>query len=700
MPPRRGKWPSPGSKALRGATARARGKPRDFFSSSPGMSTPAEGFSMRDEARNTASHHSSLGWPSGDAKLRQRPVTFVSAGVIDPLKDDQLSEVSSKPDVTEDFSVDVTEPVGDTDKVGNANMLVNESIGLPEFETTIKTAEQEVIVIEPLVQESASRTSDQPSEPQGKASNDLFFFDLAEDQPTVDPSIPPPKIPSPRSSCGGSDSSEEVILFRGRARNSRAAAQRNRFALPDATIAPSKTPVDRRDEIITATSNDPESRGMKSPTQLAGNRSRSKHGGSRVPKHRNEDDEDEILADYIANMAANPEDDFISSLLQSSTTYRDLGGDDDAINLGSEDETSPRGDGLLDAEAAESEGSGSSDGEGDGFAIESGDQDMDADMDDEELARVLAKQEELGMGSDELLLFTSSFAQTGSGKSQRKRPVNSGSGQVHRGSASATQVADAFDNLDLADWSHLTGQTRKRRGKQPPSFNVSDSEMEAALKTAWQRDKERKKDRKLEREALRAEGLLGKNVNPDDLRIKYLSGMKLDDMKLELTSFLLSSEERLDFPPLDKHARKILHEIANKFNIKSQSTGKGDQRRPVLYRTNRTVRYASTRFEDAASHVEQAAVRIHRKYFHRVDVKVPQTESPRTAGGRSGHKALTLREGEIVGASVPELGQDNKGRNMLEKMGWSKGMSLGAADNKGILEPVAQVMKRSKAGLG
>lgn len=53
-----------------------------------------------------------------------------------------------------------------------------------------------------------------------------------------------------------------------------------------------------------------------------------------------------------------------------------------------------------------------------------------------------------------------------------------------------------------------------------------------------------------------------------------------------------------------------------------------------------------------------------------------------------------------MGASVPELGQENKGRNMLEKMGWSKGMSLGALDNNGILEPVAQVMKRSKAGLG
>lgn len=156
----------------------------------------------------------------------------------------------------------------------------------------------------------------------------------------------------------------------------------------------------------------------------------------------------------------------------------------------------------------------------------------------------------------------------------------------------------------------------------------------------------------------------------------------------------------LEFPPLDKHARKVLHELASKFNIKSQSMGKGDQRRPVLYRTKRTARYALTRSEDATRQVDDAAMRIHRKYFHRVDVKTKSAGPPRGGGQSSGHKALQLREGEIVGASVPELGQANKGRNMLEKMGWSKGMALGSMDNKGILEPVAQVMKRSKAGLG
>ncbi|SPQ25898.1 dbb7f978-f873-4c6f-9281-4b015e99a38f [Thermothielavioides terrestris] len=354
-------------------------------------------------------------------------------------------------------------------------------------------------------------------------------------------------------------------------------------------------------------------------------------------------DEDAILADYIANMTTNSDDDPLASHLRSLSGYRDLGGDDEAVNFGFDDGKSPGRNDSSDDERSSAPGydignSEMDDSEMDDSVNGDDDQEMDAAVDDETLARLLAKQEELGLGGDDLLLFTSSFAQ-------------------------------------------------RETTKSP-------------LQAAWQRDRERKKIRKLEREALRAGGLLGKNMDSNDLRVKYPSGMKLDDIKAELTSFLLGSVERLDFPPLDKHARMVLHEIANKLNIKSKSTGQGNQRRPVLYRTNRTFKYASTRIEDAASHVDKAATRVHRKYFHRVDVKVQRTESPRSAGGRTSHKALTLREGEVVGASVPELGQDNKGRAMLEKMGWSKGMALGALDNKGILEPVAQVMKRSKAGLG
>ena len=127
---------------------------------------------------------------------------------------------------------------------------------------------------------------------------------------------------------------------------------------------------------------------------------------------------------------------------------------------------------------------------------------------------------------------------------------------------------------------------------------------------------------------------------------------------------------------MDASARKIIHELANKFNIKSKSAGHGETRRPSLYRTKRTARYSEPSFE-------QVFARAGRRYFPRLDQK---GKTPRGGGGggmgRPGrginHAAFTLKDGEVVGGSAPELDQANKGRAMLEKMGWSTGMALGS----------------------
>jgi hypothetical protein len=509
---------------------------------------------MQDEARNTASHQSS--WGLGDAKLRQKPVLFVSAGVTEPLKEDEPSNDPSDSKVAEDSVEDVMEAVGNASGVKDAEKPSTEMTDSITVETTIKTVEQETTIetvehqittetvehqttiktVEheelttdlPVLEQSVSG-SDQPSKAQGTETKELFFFDLGEDEPMIDPSIPPPKIPSPRSSFGGSDSSEEVILFRGRTANPRGPVQRKMPSQPTVTVTPSTEPAERKPDVVVGALSKSNAQSPAPRSQPHRKRPKSQRGRSKAPEVMQDDDEDAILADYIANMAENSDEDFISSLIKS---HRDLGGDDDAVNFGSGNEKSPMDGYALDVEGEESTESGISDAEDEDM-----DEDMDADMDDETFARLLAKQEELGMGGDELAIFSSSFAQTGARK-------KAGAGRALRGPASASQVADAFDNLDLADWSQLTGQSRKRRSKQPPNFNVDDSELESTLKTAWVRDRERKKSRKLEREALRAEGLLDKNADPDDLQVKYRQGMKLDDMKTELTAFLLGSGER------------------------------------------------------------------------------------------------------------------------------------------------------------
>ena len=142
---------------------------------------------------------------------------------------------------------------------------------------------------------------------------------------------------------------------------------------------------------------------------------------------------------------------------------------------------------------------------------------------------------------------------------------------------------------------------------------------------------------------------------------------------------------------MDKSARKIIHEMANKLKLKSRSVGKCDHRQPILQRTKYTLKYEEGTFEAVTT-------RVSRKYFSRPDIL--DKASQRNGGGRSRHAAVSYRDGEVVGASAPALGQDNKGRAMLEKMGWTNGTALGSVDNKGILLPVTHVVKRTKAGLG
>ncbi|EHK23229.1 uncharacterized protein TRIVIDRAFT_56172 [Trichoderma virens Gv29-8] len=158
----------------------------------------------------------------------------------------------------------------------------------------------------------------------------------------------------------------------------------------------------------------------------------------------------------------------------------------------------------------------------------------------------------------------------------------------------------------------------------------------------------------------------------------------------EVKTFLAGSQETLNLPPMDKRTRKMVHELANKFDIKSKSIGAGEQRRPVLYRTKRTT------YKEAA--FEQAVMRLKRQYS-RSSQPSKQGQNRQKASGR-GDAGTSYRDGEVIGASAPELGSENRGRTMLEKMGWSTGTPLGASDNQGILQPVSQTMKRTRAGLG
>lgn len=141
--------------------------------------------------------------------------------------------------------------------------------------------------------------------------------------------------------------------------------------------------------------------------------------------------------------------------------------------------------------------------------------------------------------------------------------------------------------------------------------------------------------------------------------------------------------------------RKIVHEIANALQLKSKSIGAGKKRFPVLYKSSRTPQYSEN-----TSHSIDALLN-QKRFLPRLDkAKKRGLPASRVRGGGFAGAGVSYRDGETVGATAPEIGQDNKGRAMLEKLGWTTGTALGALNNKGITQPVAQIVKTTKAGLG
>lgn len=663
----RGGWngPSRGAHGGRGGGGAPGSQRGPFNPSAHAMDsfiTVANAFSMQDKARNTTRDH--LKW-DGDERLRDRPVKFVSAGLIEPLKELQFAPPAAAAAPNE-----LTAP---------------EDPAVPPKQTTPEPP----------------RTSEQET-PGPTTGGDLFFVDTSGDRSLRSNDVPEPEPEFPSHDSGNeTDSSEEVILFKGRSAAPRRPAPttitvhemqreieivaRTQVQRLEAKPAAAEQPI-RESSVLSAPS-------VPSP------RNRKAGAADRcVPSFdailQDSDDEDEALKDYMENMEG------LEDLIAQHKGFpaRDIGGSDGDMVVPAEADSGDESDTDADDDA-DSEGVMAGDGEPADDVSEDNDS-PPPDMDDEELARLLAKQESLGIPGDDLVLFDDAAAwAVRSPRSRRKGP------QATRKEDksipdNAAAVADVLDNLDLVmDWNRTNPLRKKPKATHGTAgFGVADEELRAIMEASFEKDRLKKKERKQEREELRAKGMLGKHPNPGDPRVRFVDGINIDELQQEFATFLITGDQILTLPPMDPSARKIVHEIAIKLHIKSKSTGKGDQRRPVLHRTKATAMYN-------AGAIEAAFARVHRRFFPRADKQRRSGQGGGGGGGGSsrsagGYGAVRYRDGEVVGGSAPELGETNKGRTMLEKMGWSKGMGLGALDNKGILEPVAHVVKVSKAGLG
>jgi hypothetical protein len=140
-------------------------------------------------------------------------------------------------------------------------------------------------------------------------------------------------------------------------------------------------------------------------------------------------------------------------------------------------------------------------------------------------------------------------------------------------------------------------------------------------------------------------------------------------------------------PPMHRLARKTVHELARAYNLGSKSHGNGSSRYTTLFKLRTTTPIDEFRI-----------ARILKRSSHISTLERADSDANRAASYRDQARSSRLRDGDIVGGDAEEISSNNRGRVMLEKLGWRTGMGLGA-EGMGITIPLVAVVKKTKSGL-
>lgn len=174
-------------------------------------------------------------------------------------------------------------------------------------------------------------------------------------------------------------------------------------------------------------------------------------------------------------------------------------------------------------------------------------------MTDEKIARLLSKQEELGLGSSELLLgdgfdddeeddedaveFVVSGKQTSSSARRDGNMLNQSGNYLPYPNPIPASDAKNDGDYDIMDLNRPSlGRLPKGRSRMA-ALGLDDENTASRMEILWEKDRHKKKIRKQEREELRAQGLLGPKSADS-------ATMSSDDIKSAIREFLVSSAAR------------------------------------------------------------------------------------------------------------------------------------------------------------
>ena len=188
-------------------------------------------------------------------------------------------------------------------------------------------------------------------------------------------------------------------------------------------------------------------------------------------------------------------------------------------------------------------------------------------MTDEKMAQLLSKQEQLGLGSDQLLLFDgdlvsndqqdlSIMQQINRNKGGLRSKNNQSLGRSLPGIQALTPdlSLEPYNSISNMEYNRSSLRTESKHRRTIAELTFANTDLDDHLQQAWNKDRAKKKARKQEREELRRLGLLGIS-NKTDLRSVYHNGISSADIAEEVEHFLFSSSQRFAAFPSATMAR-------------------------------------------------------------------------------------------------------------------------------------------------
>ncbi|KAL4894369.1 hypothetical protein BDV59DRAFT_18024 [Aspergillus ambiguus] len=465
-------------------------------------------FTMQEEARNTEGRNL---WRSG-LQLRHKAVHFVSAGDL-KREDTETPEASEKREQSETMPEPIITPAADqpTDTTPTADAA-----------PSMDTLEEGIANTEIAEPDTGTLQSDQDE----SSEDEIVFLGRQKRKDTG---------PSPRDDSHRSNANDTNRLLERNADTDDQQPKKSE-SLPDATASSSM-----HDETTFIAEQHSDIYDMDYIDLGKPRRDRR----SRRDQRAQRDEDDGILADYIANM----DDDYLQAFNDSSSSGEDTDGDNNFSKT-----TGTQGDISLAIEAKEATELQTN------LDTDLIDEDLDLDnlaaYTPEDLTSHIDAQNDAAFNTDSEDNFADGdpYAQEiedlirdlEEGSSRNTRRNNRSKGRPF---ASATAFTDALEmdpyyGLDIMDFDRPSLRNKKKGKHLPLGMVLSDSDLDMELERAWKNDREKKRVKKQQRELLRSQGLLGRRSDDPDLKSKYATSMGFDDLKVEIRNFLLSSKNR------------------------------------------------------------------------------------------------------------------------------------------------------------